>query len=274
HGRRHKRDRREHGGESGHGSHGWHLLPTLPLQPRPERAGARREAQMEQPRCQPGSGRRGLPRRPFARCRRRDGPRHVGATTALVRAVDTRCPEWAVPTGPRCSMAVPMETRGRARLWRAPGRLALAAAMGLASLLPMGARASQDEPPPADPTSAPDASVQTVRPGAVVHLEFTMRDGNGEVLERSDERAPLVFTVGAGQVVPGLERARSGLAEGEARRITVAPEEAYGAWDPAAVTEVPKDRLPAEARTIGARVRARTRSGREVWARVREVGEE
>lgn len=147
--------------------------------------------------------------------------------------------------------------------------------MGLAAtLLPAAARASEDEAAPGEPTATPDPTVQMVRPGAVVHLVFTLRNGDGEVLDRSNDRSPLVFTVGAGEVIPGLERALSGMTEGEARRVTVTPEEAYGPWDPTAVTEVPRDRLPADAREVGARVRARTRSGREAWARVREVREE
>jgi len=147
--------------------------------------------------------------------------------------------------------------------------------MGLAAtLLPGAAQGSEDDAAPGEPAAVPEPSVQTVRPGAVVHLQFTLRNGDGEELDGNRDRSPLVFTVGAGEVVPGLERALSGMTEGEARRVTVPPDEAYGPWDPTAITEVPKERVPADARGVGARVRARTRSGREVWARVREVRDE
>jgi FKBP-type peptidyl-prolyl cis-trans isomerase 2 len=112
---------------------------------------------------------------------------------------------------------------------------------------------------------------ERVRPGAVVHLRFTLSSVEGEVLDSNRDRTPLVFTVGQDEVIRGLERALLGMRVGESRRVTVPPEEAYGPVDPAAVTEVPAERLPAEARTPGARVRARTGSGREVLARVREV---
>ncbi len=117
------------------------------------------------------------------------------------------------------------------------------------------------------------AEAQEVQPGAVVHLEFTLRDETGAVLDTTRGRAPLVFTHGGGEIIPGLERALTGMRVGEEKQVTVPPEEAYGAEDPTAVTEVPKDRVPPEARVVGARLRGQTRSGRELPVRVREVKE-
>ena len=117
----------------------------------------------------------------------------------------------------------------------------------------------------------PIAEAQEVQPGAVVHLEFTLRDQDGVVLDTTRGRAPLVFTHGAGEIIAGLERALAGMRVGEAKRVTVPPEEAYGPVDATAVTEVPKDQVPPEARAVGARLRGQTRSGREVPVRVREI---
>jgi FKBP-type peptidyl-prolyl cis-trans isomerase SlyD len=58
---------------------------------------------------------------------------------------------------------------------------------------------------------------------------------------------------------------------GEEKRVTVPPEEAYGAIDPAAVTEVPRDRVPPEALVVGTRLSGQTQSGREMPVRVREI---
>lgn len=112
---------------------------------------------------------------------------------------------------------------------------------------------------------------EVVRPGAVVHLEYTLTSPQGERLDSTQGRAPLVFTVGGGEVIPGLERALIGMRTGERKRITVLPAEAYGPVDPDAVAEVERGRVPAEAQHVGARVRGHTRSGREVLVRVREV---
>jgi FKBP-type peptidyl-prolyl cis-trans isomerase SlyD len=110
-----------------------------------------------------------------------------------------------------------------------------------------------------------------VRAGAVVHLEFTLWDDAGALLDTTRGRTPLVFTHGQGEVIAGLERALLGMKVGETKRVTVPPEEGYGAVDPAATTEIPVERVPAEARKVGARLRGQTRSGREMPMRVREI---
>ena len=140
--------------------------------------------------------------------------------------------------------------------------------------LAAGPGRAADEPDPAAPSengSAPDA--QDVRPGAVVHLEFTLRDESGALLDDNRGRPPLVFTFGRHEVIPGLEKALAGMKVGEARRITVPPEEGYGPVDPGAVTEVPTERVPPESREVGARLVGQTRNGREVPVRVREIKE-
>ena len=113
-----------------------------------------------------------------------------------------------------------------------------------------------------------------VRSGAVVHLEYTLWNEHGEVLDSNHGRAPLVFTLGKAEIISGLERALLGMKVGEHKRVTVPPDEGYGPIDPTAITEVPKDRVPPAALVVGARVRGQTRSGREMWVRVREIKDE
>ncbi len=155
-------------------------------------------------------------------------------------------------------------------------RQLLVTGLGLAVALAAGPVShAADEPDHGAPSEVgPVADAQDVQPGAVVHLEFTLRDESGTVLDDNRGRPPLVFTYGKGEVIPGLERALAGMRVGEERRITVRPEDGYGPVDPAAITEVPKDRLPPEARVVGARLLGQTRSGREVPVRVREVKDE
>jgi FKBP-type peptidyl-prolyl cis-trans isomerase 2 len=150
---------------------------------------------------------------------------------------------------------------------------ALLVVAGLALVLGAAAtsRALEDDERPPAPDLEPIAEAQEVQPGAVVHLEFTLRDQEGAVLDTTRGRAPLVFTHGAGEIIAGLERALAGMRVGEAKRVTVPPEEAYGLVDATAVTEVPKSQLPPEALAVGARLRGQTRSGRELPIRVREI---
>jgi FKBP-type peptidyl-prolyl cis-trans isomerase 2 len=125
--------------------------------------------------------------------------------------------------------------------------------------------------PPAAALEVEPGAAEEVRAGAVVHLEFTLWDDAGTLLDSTRGRAPLVFTHGQGEVIAGLERALLGMKVGETKRITVLPEDAYGPVDPAATTEIPLERVPAESRKVGARLRGQTRSGREMPVLVREI---
>lgn len=138
-------------------------------------------------------------------------------------------------------------------------------------LCPAALPADPPEAPGPD-TAAPDAV--EVQAGSVVHLEYTLTNAEGERLDSNEGRTPLVVTQGNGNLIPGLDRALLGMKVGEQKRVTVPPEEGYGAIDPTAFTEVPKDRLPPEALVVGTRLRGQTRSGREVSVRVREIKDE
>ncbi|HEU5468843.1 MAG TPA: peptidylprolyl isomerase [Steroidobacteraceae bacterium] len=65
----------------------------------------------------------------------------------------------------------------------------------------------------------------------VVTLEYVLRDERGTVLDSSTGRAPLSYLHGKGNIIPGLEEALAGKAEGDKVEVTVAPERGYGARD-------------------------------------------
>src|SRR5712692_6724437 len=98
-----------------------------------------------------------------------------------------------MPPGPEggCSMA-PVAKKGRRGRERGT-----AALLGLTVALLPGALSAADGDPSA-PAEAADADV--VRPGAVVQLEYTLRSLEGELLDSTRGRPPLVFTVGSGEV--------------------------------------------------------------------------
>lgn len=114
---------------------------------------------------------------------------------------------------------------------------------------------------------------QSIEPGSMVRLEYTLKDEAGKVLDSNKGRDPLTYTHGEQQIVPGLERALTGMRAGDEKQVTVKPEDGYGPLDPAAQTEVPKDLLPPDARTVGAQLVARTGQGEMMLVRVKEVKE-
>lgn len=85
-----------------------------------------------------------------------------------------------------------------------------------------------------------------VRQGDRVRVHFTGTLEGGEVFDSSRDGEPLEFTLGAGEVIRGVERAVEGMAVGETKTITVPPEEAYGPQHDDQVVVVDRSSLPAD----------------------------
>lgn len=74
----------------------------------------------------------------------------------------------------------------------------------------------------------------------VASFHYTLTDEAGDVLDSSREREPLAYLHGAGNIVPGLEKALSGRSEGDSFKVEVAPEEGYGPRHDELVQTMPK----------------------------------
>lgn len=75
-----------------------------------------------------------------------------------------------------------------------------------------------------------------------VHYNMSV-DGRG-VVESTENGEPLQFTLSAGHVIPGLERAVKGMTVGQTKTVLVSPEEGYGEYDDSLLIKVPKCNLP------------------------------
>lgn len=75
---------------------------------------------------------------------------------------------------------------------------------------------------------------------AVVSMDYTLTNPEGVVIDTSKGRGPLTYIHGAGNLIPGLEQALEGKAAGEAVKVTIPPEQAYGMPNPGLVQGVPK----------------------------------
>ena len=125
----------------------------------------------------------------------------------------------------------------------------------------------------AEAQSKQGAENPAIESGSRVELEYTLTDGGGTVLDSNTGKEPLAFTQGRQQIIPGLERALDGMHAGDKKTVTVKPADAYGEVDPAAFTEVPKERIPAEALKVGTVLVAQNQSGERRSVRVAEVKE-
>jgi FKBP-type peptidyl-prolyl cis-trans isomerase SlyD len=83
-------------------------------------------------------------------------------------------------------------------------------------------------------------------PGTVVAMAYELFDGEGEHVEASDPAVPLVLLVGYGEAVPALERALSGLTQGESADVKLSPEEAFGKRELDAIIEEDRADFPAD----------------------------
>lgn len=80
--------------------------------------------------------------------------------------------------------------------------------------------------------------------GSTVAFHYTGTLSDGSVFDSSEGRDPLSFTMGQGQIIPGLEAAVEGMSAGEEKTVTVASDQAYGERDPNAMQQIPRDQIP------------------------------
>jgi FKBP-type peptidyl-prolyl cis-trans isomerase SlyD len=87
--------------------------------------------------------------------------------------------------------------------------------------------------------------------GALVSLDVTMYDAQGNLLEHSDE--PLVYLHGHDDVFARVEEALAGQETGARVALQLEPEDAFGDYDPALVLLMPVENL-GEGVEVGMRV--------------------
>lgn len=126
-------------------------------------------------------------------------------------------------------------------------------------------------PPAVSPPATPPAAAAAIEEGSTVQLEYTLKDDAGTVLDSNKGQQPLTFTQGEQHLLPRLEKQLVGMHAGEEKKVVLKPDEAYGPMDPSAQTEVPKDLLPPEGLTVGARLMARSSSGEQRPVTVKEI---
>lgn len=83
-----------------------------------------------------------------------------------------------------------------------------------------------------------------VKSGDTVRIHYTGTLTDGSTFDSSAGRDPLEFTVGSGQIIPGLDKAMPGMEVGEKKQVTVPADEAYGQPNPAAQQAVPRAEIP------------------------------
>jgi FKBP-type peptidyl-prolyl cis-trans isomerase SlyD len=78
----------------------------------------------------------------------------------------------------------------------------------------------------------------------VVSMAYILRVEDGQLIDQSEDNAPLEYIQGARQIIPGLEKALLGLNVGDEKVVEVKPADGYGERDPDDIVEIPRTNLP------------------------------
>jgi peptidylprolyl isomerase len=119
------------------------------------------------------------------------------------------------------------------------------------------------------------AGIVAAANGDTVQIHYTGTLGDGSTFDSSEGRAPLSFTVGSGQVIPGFDKGVMGMNVGEKKTFTIPCAEAYGDHDPRMVQDVPRSELPADMQLeVGMRLSASGPDGRELMLVITDLSDE
>lgn len=108
----------------------------------------------------------------------------------------------------------------------------------------------------------------------VAKFHYTLTNNEGEILDSSEGKSPLTYLHGAGNIVPGLEKAMVDKAVGDKFKVEVDPEEGYGIKDPGMVQEVPMSMFSGvDSVEVGMSFQAQTHHGDRVVEVVKIEGD-
>jgi len=98
----------------------------------------------------------------------------------------------------------------------------------------------------------------------VVSIDYTLTDDKGAVIDTSEGRGPLSYLQGAGNIIPGLENALEGKAEGDSLTVSIAPADGYGERDDSLTQEVPRHLFDTSDVEVGMQFQTQSESGAHV----------
>jgi FKBP-type peptidyl-prolyl cis-trans isomerase SlyD len=99
--------------------------------------------------------------------------------------------------------------------------------------------------------------------GNLIAFEFTLSLPGGRELDSNVGRDPMIFQVGADEMLPALEEELKDMKPDETKKVILPPEKAYGLHTPEHFKEFPLKAIPPEARHVGRRVVSRGPDGNE-----------
>jgi len=79
-----------------------------------------------------------------------------------------------------------------------------------------------------------------IEKNSIVRMHSKLSDNDGNVIDRSESSKPLSYLHGAGNIIPGLEKALTGKELGDSVQVKIEPAEGYGEVDPELIKIIEK----------------------------------
>ncbi len=87
---------------------------------------------------------------------------------------------------------------------------------------------------------------KSIQPDSEVTMYFTLKLEDGTIADATENEETMLFVMGDGSMIPGLERSLYGLHIGEKQNVRIGPEDAFGLRDPENIRKMKREEFPAE----------------------------
>jgi FKBP-type peptidyl-prolyl cis-trans isomerase SlyD len=114
-----------------------------------------------------------------------------------------------------------------------------------------------------------------IQNNSVVSFHYSLTDDDGINIDSSEGKEPLDYLHGAGNIIPGLEKALEGKEVGDSLTVAVSAAEGYGEVQKELIQEVPREAFQGiDSIELGMQFEAQTGQGGSVPVTVIEVTDE
>ena len=79
----------------------------------------------------------------------------------------------------------------------------------------------------------------------VVTMNYTLKDGQGNIVQTTENKEPFQFMSGGKQILPKLEEEINAMIIGSKKNVKIPAKEAYGEYSEQAIQQVKKENFPA-----------------------------
>jgi peptidylprolyl isomerase len=112
----------------------------------------------------------------------------------------------------------------------------------------------------------------TAKPGDRVKINYTGTLDNGDIFDSSQNRSPLQFVIGGGQVFKDIENSVIGMKVGESKKIHIKATDAFGKRKEELLLSMQREKLPeALELKIGLNLKLKQPDGSVIPVKVKEI---